>query len=291
MRIHFSCPQCQTGYSTRPDQAGKKGICKVCSAHLVVPEPTPESRMSSKDQPFTSRNNLLVGFKHPFKTGARLWRRSLRTVLNVIGLPCAGIFLLLGLVSPGDSTANQIVYLIPGTVGSLLCIYSVIVTFLLISRTYIGQSVDDIYRIALQRFLPTVATWLITFAIVLVATLFLIIPGVILFYRLFWADEFALMNGQSPISAIRSSYQLTRGSVGQIFSFQTLHGLLANLLCFVSGIVTLPIVLLGNFLSAKSFEALSMAVSGFLFIVVYAFLHANQAAYFYGLLAEKSPAA
>lgn len=39
MKISFACPNCQTKYSARHQQAGKEGNCKTCGVKIVVPNP------------------------------------------------------------------------------------------------------------------------------------------------------------------------------------------------------------------------------------------------------------
>jgi hypothetical protein len=67
-------------------------------------------------------------------------------------------------------------------------------------------------------------------------TLSLIVPGILIGVRLFWADEFALVHGYGPVSAIRESLDLTRGRAGQIFGFQFTLG-------FAEYLVLIPLFL------------------------------------------------
>ena len=229
MKIKFSCPNCQTKYSALLNQAGKEGICKKCKASLTVPISQPSIGIRRGNETITSKENLIDGFKHPFVIGAKLWSHSFLPIVKRIGLPFAGLVFVAVLFLPGydfDFDSNQTAGMLLLAAAGLAIVYVIFVIDLLISHLHTGNSIDNIYQVAIQRFLPTAVTWLISIVAVFMGTLLLIIPGIILGLRLFWADEFALVNGQTPIAAIQSSFELTRGFGGRIWLFQFLEGLL-----------------------------------------------------------------
>jgi hypothetical protein len=140
-----------------------------------------------------------------------------------------------------------------------------------------------------SRFLPWAITWILFSAGLILGTLLLIIPGIIAGIRLFWADEFALVHGHGPISALRKSMELTRGLTGSVFKFQLVLG-------FAEYLVLIPLVLgfIGVGAVADSLPSgllTTVMFSTFLSVLgvnAYASLHAPEIVYFYGLRALRA---
>jgi len=66
MKIHFSCPKCNTTYSAEPHQAGNKGKCKKCGQLIEVPyeqydEVKPHSEADSKPGSTPARKFQTIG--------------------------------------------------------------------------------------------------------------------------------------------------------------------------------------------------------------------------------------
>ncbi|MGI9431540.1 MAG: hypothetical protein ACR2PQ_04965 [Myxococcota bacterium] len=142
------------------------------------------------------------------------------------------------------------------------------------------------------RFLPWATAWALSAIATVLGFVMLIIPGIIVGTRLFWADEFALIHRQGPIASIRQSLDLTKGVAGRVFGFQFALG-------FASYVVWIPLIV--GFVAASTalgqLDAtplrtlllnLGMAVLG---LHGYAAFHAPEVAYFYGLraLREATP--
>lgn len=289
MKISFRCPNCQAKHSALPSQAGKEGICKKCKAPLTVPISEPSIGIRRGNDTITSKENLIDGFKHPFVTGAKLWSHSFLPLVKRIGLPIAGlVFVAVLFLQRYDFDSNPTAGMTLLAAAGLAIVYVIFVIDLLISHLHTGNSIDNIYHVATRRFLPTAVTWLIAIIAVFMGTLLLIIPGIILGLRLFWADEFALVNGQTPIAAIRSSFDLTRAFGGRIWLFQFLEGLLSYGVFLAAIFILIPVAELKSLIATDLFTALWAAVLFLLFTLGYSFLHASEVAYFYGLRAEKA---
>jgi hypothetical protein len=143
-----------------------------------------------------------------------------------------------------------------------------------------------------SRFLPWTITWILFSAGLFLGTLLLIIPGIIAGIRLFWADEFALVHGHGPISALRESMELTRGLTGSVFKFQMVLGVLG----FAAYLVLIPLVLefigvdavAGALPSGLLTTVMFTTFLSVLGVNAYASLHAPEIVYFYGLRALRA---
>ncbi len=256
---------------------------------MTVPISEPSIGIRRGNDTITSKENLIDGFKHPFVTGAKLWSHSFLPLVKRIGLPIAGlVFVAVLFLQRYDFDSNPTAGMTLLAAAGLAIVYVIFVIDLLISHLHTGNSIDNIYHVATRRFLPTAVTWLIAIIAVFMGTLLLIIPGIILGLRLFWADEFALVNGQTPIAAIRSSFDLTRAFGGRIWLFQFLEGLLSSGVFVAAIFILIPVAELKSLIATDLFTALWAAVLFLLFTLGYSFLHASEVAYFYGLRAEKA---
>jgi hypothetical protein len=117
----------------------------------------------------------------------------------------------------------------------VLGLFAIAVSNVLLSGGLTGDAIGSPYARALRRFVPWLAAWVVVFVASTLGLLAVIIPGVIIGIRLFWADEFALIHGSSPIQAARDSWGFTRGRAFDLFVFQWLAG-------FASYITLLPLM-------------------------------------------------
>ncbi len=157
----------------------------------------------------------------------------------------------------------------------------------ILSNNYVALSPGVPYAWALKRFVPWVVTVVLAFAIMFLGLFALIIPGIYLSLRLFWADEFALIHGAGPIQALKESWMLTESSAGAIFSFQFLAGLAAYGVIIVVGLVMGGVrVLLESASAFLDLELLQMAFIYWGILLGYSGLHAPEIVYLYGMRAE-----
>jgi hypothetical protein len=162
----------------------------------------------------------------------------------------------------------------------------VAMTQVVMTEKHTGLVRGNPYLWALKRFVP----WLITLSLAIAATiagyLLLILPGIYVALRLFWADEFVLIHGSGPIRGLKDSWELTRESAGSIFAFQFLAGLAAY-------VIVLPFILLIAIIipMATGFEGgvlFLLVFSCWAVFTVYAGLHAPEVVYFYGMRAQQA---
>lgn len=116
----------------------------------------------------------------------------------------------------------------------------------------------------------------------------LIIPGIYLSLRLFWAEEFALVHGAGPIQAIRESWDLTTGLAGSVFVFQFLAGLAAYGVFIAMGLAAVSVGAALEMLPTPITKTLRMVLICWGLLIGYAGLHAPEIVYLYGMRAERS---
>jgi hypothetical protein len=236
-----------------------------------------------------SNQDLLNAYATPIRSGWKLWIRSLPALsLHSVPLAIAMVAVIrspawLALDGTGKPTA-------PATAGiSILVVLAAVgiaMTQVVMTEKHTGLVRGNPYLWALKRFVP----WLITLALVLVATLAgyvaLILPGIYVALRLFWADEFTLIHGSGPLRGLKDSWELTRESAGAIFAFQFLAGL-ASYLIVLPFIVVLAVLIP---MTADSEDGLLfvLAISFWAFFTAYAGLHAPEVVYFYGMRARQA---
>jgi hypothetical protein len=194
----------------------------------------------------------------------------------------------------------------------LLLVFGFALTGVVLSQRYRGRAEELPYFLTFRRVVPWAATEVLVLGIplavffgvaflgdrvgFLLGGIFIVLGAVIyaifLSLRLFWADEFALVHGSSPLRALKQSWRLTRNAARPIFSFQFILGVLAYpvilaafLLFFLAG---LPLSALEN-LGAGWIADLAILTLGFMMLfLTYAAMHAPELAYFYGVRAARS---
>ena len=237
---------------------------------------------------------LLQGLEHPFRTGWALWLRSAAPLARYVLPIVVGIIAAFAIdaahnpSSPLTDPSGEGTLTLPATItvfaGLLL---GVLVVQTVLSKQYTGIIRGNVVTWALQRLIPCVITWALMFIATVLGLFALIVPGIIMSLRLFWADEFALAHRSGPIRSLLESWELTRHHGHAIFVFQFLAGLVAWVVVF-GGLVTfagLQVVLLS--MGAVG-TYLSLAVLFALIFFVYGLLHAPEVAKFYGMRAARS---
>ena len=167
--------------------------------------------------------------------------------------------------------------------------FGIALTQVILSQRYTRLVQGNPYTWTLRRFVPWVLTWIICFAAIVLGTLALLIPGIILGLRLFWADEFALIHRAGPIQALKESWKLTSGNIGSLFVFQFLAGLAAYVVLIPMGILVLAFMVLVLLLGSPEYLLpLENALIYLMIFVGYGGLHGPEIVYFYGMRAEQS---
>lgn len=235
-----------------------------------------------------SDEELVEGMEHPFATGMKLWRQSILLIMTRIGLPlAAAVYTAVLFFQKNQNFTSQGELIILFVLG-LIFAYVIISIKLVLLKQYAGILVKDITVMAATRLFPTIITWVLTGIVIAIGYILLIIPGIVLSLRLFWADEFALSHGQHPVKAMGSSFKLTEGYSWSIFSFLFFEGVLTNIVGTCLIFILLPLVeSVRNVLPEQAFVAFVVCVSSISIVMVYAFFHASQVVYFYGLRAQK----
>ncbi len=117
----------------------------------------------------------------------------------------------------------------------------------------------------------------------------LVIPGIYIGFRLFWADEFALTHEVNPIQALKDSWELTKGNVGDIFRFQFIAGLAAYAVLIPGILLLASLGLVGNVLGNPSYlEPVVVTLSFLVVFVGYGALHSPEIVRLYGMRAEQA---
>jgi hypothetical protein len=234
---------------------------------------------------------LLRGRDRPFQTGWGLWLRASAAIVGYTAPVTLGMALLENLRRDAAEDAfGRVLALPPLAIAAWLVLgtFGAALTAVVLSRLHRRAGGESVYLHTLQRYLSWSAAWLLATLASVVGTILLIVPGVIAGIRFFWADEFALTHGDSPVAALRRSWEFTRGRFGRVFGFQWLAGL--------ASYVTLLVILLVNTLFNAGVAASGVPGGPFvdvfvstvgyaLVFVTYGGLHANELVYFYGLRA------
>ncbi len=288
------------------DHCGR-AVCDQCCVSLIARELdfcshtclqrfTAQHRLEdgSPDRPPISNQQLIENLRHPFLNGARLFSRSFVPLVQKVALPLTALIVSL-LSTVGGLSGGWFSYEATGFKGTLLsivclaCWAFVLFTMnLLTSRIYTGGSTRNLYSQVARRFFGTVGAWIIFVLGVLIGALMLIVPGVIAGIRLFWADEYALLHGMGPIRAARASADLTRGYAWPTFKHHLLASLLGELL-LVAAFVGLNFSIHPIMPHLPGYTQLVIIISGLVLALTltYAFVHASEVVFFYGLRAQK----
>jgi len=127
------------------------------------------------------------------------------------------------------------------------------------------DSTFAVFKTTIDKFWYMLATSILVAVIVLVGFFFLIVPGIYLALRLQFAGFFVVDQDKSPIEAIKSSWELTKGEAGYLFLVTlTILGLtILGLICLIVGVFVTAILsyimfayLFRYYLSAKTGEAM-----------------------------------
>ena len=237
-------------------------------------------------------SGLAEGASRPLRTGAALWAASFTTLATHL-LPVAfGLALLLWL---GGSALEQALDESHGMTsgftlaGWALFGYGGALTAVLMTQVHTEFVEGNAYLWTFRRFLPWAITWLIVGALVFAGLLLLILPGLVLGIRLFWADEFALVLRAGPVESVRSSWRLTRGRTWQVFGFQFVLGCLEYLILIPGFLIGIAIHMTAQESGLGAYPAVQVVVSTAVFLIAfltYAAAHAAEVTYFYGIRAQ-----
>ncbi len=271
------------------------GDCRVedtAAEEVFCSEPCREKRTKARSGPaLPSESVLLEGFDQPIRTGWKLWSRS----LPAICLYTAPIAFIMGMVAwlGGESLAAEGgETTVSGGAGILILLmlaFGIALTQVILSQRYTRLVQGDPYAWTLRRFIPWTLSWIVCLAAIVLGMLALLVPGIILALRLFWADEFALVHRAGPIQALKESWKLTRGDVGSLFVFQFLAGLAAYVVLIPVGALLLAFMALVQLLGISEYLGpLGLALVYLMIFVGYAGLHGPEIVYFYGMRAEQS---
>ncbi len=225
------------------------------------------------------------------EAGVRLWLRSIGGIL-LLALPIATV---IGVTFPplarmtegGDpeefTRADMAMFGV-----FLLGAFGCSAVALLLARKHTGEGEGSIWLQALKRFPFLVTTWLMMAVVVALGYLALIVPGIFLAMRLFWADELALVHGRNPVAAFRESWDLTRGITLHVFFFQFVLGLGFYLLLIPFGILwfggALVLMIFGDVSGgAEVGEFLGAFWGAVCLIALYGLIHAFEVVKFYSL--------
>lgn len=286
-----------TKCAKHPDQAAialcdhcSNPLCAQCRKETVVTDEIFCSR-SCKEEHASPRDraadrDLIAGYQHPITTGWSLWARSIVALSSHLA-PLALVIGLVGWLGSSVDDAGEEVFV--GGVGIVVLLtffFGIALTQVLLTQAYVELVRGNPYLWAVRRFLPWAATWVILMIAVFAGFIALIIPGIIIGLRLFWADEFALVHQAGPFTALKESWQLTRGSAGDIFKFQFLCGIVANLIFIAAGLVLAIFEFATT--SLGQLEVVSKTLTFLVFFLGYAALHAPEIVYFYGMRAERA---
>ena len=171
----------------------------------------------------------------------------------------------------------------------LMAAFGIALTQVILSQRYTRLVQGDPYAWTLRRFVPWTLSWIICLAAVFLGMLALVVPGIILALRLFWADEFALVHRAGPIQALKESWKLTSGNTGSIIGFQFFAGLAAYVVLIPVGALAVALAALVQLLGSSEYVGLLATTLVYLMIFVgYGGLHGPEIVYFYGMRAEQS---
>jgi tetratricopeptide (TPR) repeat protein len=163
--------------------------------------------------------------------------------------------------------------------------FGLLVSETVLTHAYTRFNCGNQYIWALRRFLPWIALWAIIVPMTILGLLFLVVPGIVVFARLFWAKEFALTQSCSPLAALQRSWNLTQGQTGRIISFMLFLWMAEYAVVFASFVLTITFVRWGAILPLplSITDVLGFALIFTGVIAVYASFHAPLLVYFYSI--------
>jgi len=298
----MSTPDTRTPCASHPDRAAEhtcvwcsRPVCSECAVEDIVREQVFCSAGCQRatatieaEHPRLTAEELLEGLEHPIAQGRKLWLRSFKPVVVEVGLPVTVAAVAMVVLSQwwsGLWSAGSFMVVFPVMVlmGAALALIGVV-----LSREHTGVAIDNPYVWTGQRFIPWTVTWMIVSTAVVFGYFLFIIPGIYLALRLFWADEFALIHRAGPLRAVAASWRLSSGAAGEIFRFQFVLSF-ALMAVWIPAVIVCVVVVnaLETGFPAGALHNIALAGLGsFVLVLVYAFSHACEIAYFYGLRAE-----
>jgi len=220
----------------------------------------------------------------PYASGFKLWADSLRPLLVAV-LPVCLMVAAIPIFGARFNLAQDGTIPVGFTVAFFFFgVYGFLVTASVITQQYTNYAQGSVFVWAIQRLIPWAMTWALVGIVVGIGYVFFVIPGVYLALRLFWADEYALAHGDPPWRAMKESWLLTDGEVGEVFKFQLIAWLLGSAV-FLSGwgvffVLATVLPFLGNW--TVRFAPFFI---GLIFYVCYGLVHSMQLVEFYGLRA------
>jgi hypothetical protein len=249
-----------------------------------------ETQQRRPDLGGRSNPELIEGLEAPIRTGWQLCTRVAGSLVQWVGVPVGLGYSVFEyatdrLLADPESGAS-----LAASFGFLLAVAAAApATAVVLSRAHAADERGNPWPHVGPRYLPWLLTMLLFLAATILGTLAFLVPGIILGIRLFWADEFALVHGHGPVSALRESLHLTRGLTGRVFGFQFALG-------FAEYLVLIPM-----FVGLVAVEAMTDALAlglatnvvasvllSCLFVITYASAHAAEVVYFYGLRALRA---
>jgi len=167
-----------------------------------------------------------------------------------------------------------------------LAAYGMTVVGVVVSRTHRGEKGSNPHMQALQRLLSWFIAWVLILGLSGVGYILLIVPGIYLYLRVIWADEFALVHRVNPLKALDESWQISRDQAGKTFGLEFALGFIGMFLAipFVALYFGLQFILPDSHAS----DSLLAGAGMFMFLVFYAVVHSMQITFFYGLRAMRA---
>ena len=264
-----------------------KPLCSTCRVQSVAANEDFCSDECAEEHGVATHEQLLPGYDHPFRTGWKLWARSLGTLIRYTA-PLALlmiIFFALGTVAGGGGFTVVLKLALGFTL-----LFGIALTSTVLAQQYTGLVRGNPYVWTLQRIAPWVSAWMLMIVATFLGSLVLIVPGIIAGLRLFWADEFALTHRLGPIESLKESWRVTRGEAREVFVFQFLSGLAMSLIVFLGGFTFGVLTFALEALASQGIvlDVISLGIVVILIFLGYGAIHAPEMAKFYGMYAVKT---
>lgn len=270
-----------------------KPFCEGCRVEDVAGDRSYCSRgclvavRASVQQPgVRSDADLIDGLHSPIRTGWRLWARSAGAV-SLYTLPVAIVLAWALEVNPRDPVSAS-TFEMGDALFWITAAFGVALVQVVLTQKYSGHAPGNPLLWTIKRFLPWCAAVALAWGLIIAGYLALFVPGIYLSLRLFWAEEFTLAHGASPLGALRESWALTRDSAGAVFGFQFLAGLAAYGVILVMGLAAALVASAAGFVSNIYTEPLQTTFVFWALLIGYAGLHAPEIVYLYGMRAERA---
>ena len=238
----------------------------------------------------TQQERMARAAKRPILCGWALWLRTLPGNLVAV-LPIA---IIASALVVGWFPGVEIEF--PGSfwlrVAALagLFIYGFALVSLQLSDAHLGRERRGPFSVPLDRLASWVGTWLIVTAATAAGLALLIVPGLVVWMRLAWADEYALAHSLGPVEACRASWRLSEGKTLDIFGFQFLLSLAENV-PWLLGLLVFALAFRGLSelnLSGEVFNFVLGSIGVGWLLVLYGSFHAPEVVYFYGMQGRRS---